>query len=295
MQLQLTLCFQVEHDLYKLGDLINLFWEEFEFFHSKSGPFENRDHIWVSGDIRSGSSHIWHSKNSLRYTKIFGQFACRVCSKILGIGSAERAWGDVKHLKTNKRSHISGDRVKKQATIYGSHCVSLANIERAYKPEEYKNKPYKFWMDEDMDKEFDIFVADVSKEPKKKRIFQAWEEEWEADSIKKKDPVNEAKLLAKYGGLQWYDIDTRKTFYSNAAEVRWVKEPRKAGVYCVIGYDEEYEEGKEDEKNDEHVEYWEITEDLRYCISEHYKNISNAEVKIITKETEVAEESEDDE
>ena len=72
--------------------MINLFWEEFDYFHSKTGPFENREHIWVSGDIRLGASHIWHSKNSLRYTKVFGRLACRVCSKILGIGSAERAW-----------------------------------------------------------------------------------------------------------------------------------------------------------------------------------------------------------
>jgi hypothetical protein len=35
-----------------------------------------------------------------------GAFACIVCSKLLGIGSAERSWGGVKHLKTNKRSHI---------------------------------------------------------------------------------------------------------------------------------------------------------------------------------------------
>jgi hypothetical protein len=278
------LLFQVEHDSYKVGELINKFWEEFDYFHSKSGPFDNRDHIWVSGDIRSGHSHIWHSKNSLRYTKIFGQLACRVCSKILGIGSAERAWGDVKHLKTNKRSHIGGERVKKQATIYGSHCVTLANLERAYKPEDYKNKPYKFWMEEDMDKEFDLFVTETTKAPKARRTFIAYEEEWEEAATKKKDPVNEAKLLQKYGGLQWYDMDTKKTFYANSTEVRWIKEPRKAGMYCVIGYDEDYEEGKVDEEDDEHVEYWQITEDLRYCISEHYKTKPNGDIKIITVE-----------
>lgn len=283
----------MEYDFHKLGELINKFWEEFDYFHSKSGMFAHREHIWVSGDIRSGASHLWHSKNSMRYTKIFGALACRVCSKILGIGSAERAWGDVKHLKTNKRSHIGGERVKKQATIYGSHCVTLANMERAYKPDDYKNKPYKFWMDEDMDKEFDLFVEDKSEKPKSKRIFKAWEEEWEADAIKKKDPVNEAKLLKKYGGLQWYDIDTNKTFYGNATEVRWFKEPRKAGVYCVIGYDEDYEEGKEEEKNDDHVEFWHITEDLRYCITEHYNKNEQNEIKIIKPaETEVESEPE---
>jgi hypothetical protein len=225
----------------------------------------------VSGDVRSGAAHIWHSKNSLRYTKVFGKLACRVCSKILGIGTAERAWGDVKHLKTNKRSHISGDRVKKQATIYGSHCVTIANMKREYKAEEFKTKPFKFWMEEDMDKEFDIFIEDKKETDKKIRIFKAFEEDWEDDAMKKRDPVNEAKILEKYGGLQWFDPDKNKTYYSNDKELRWFKEPRKAGSYCIIAYDEEYDEGNMEDDDDDHVEIWLISEDLRYCIAEYYK------------------------
>ena len=55
---------------------------------------------------------MWHSRNSLRYANVLGPLACRVTSKILGIGSAERSWGDVKHLKTNKSAHLYADRVK---------------------------------------------------------------------------------------------------------------------------------------------------------------------------------------
>lgn len=113
-----------------MGELLNTFWQEFEDFHNKLGPYSNKDHIWISTDIRLCNSHFWHSKNSLRYTKILGQFACRVCSKILGIGSAERSWGDVKHLKTNKRSHLSAENIKKQATIYGAYCIEKADINR---------------------------------------------------------------------------------------------------------------------------------------------------------------------
>lgn len=258
-----------------------MFWEEFEFFQSKTGPFENREHIWVSGDVRLGTSHIWHTKNSLRYTKIFGKLACRVTSKILGIGSAERAWGDVKHLKTNKRSHISAERVKKQSTIYGTHCVTMAKIGRDFKNQE-NNKPYKFWTEEDMNKEFDIFIEKKNLQKEKTaRIFKAWEEEWEKLAITKRDPVNEAKLLQKYGGLQWYDFDSQMTFYSNEKELRWFKEPRKAGVYCLIGYDENYVEGKTTEENDDHIEMWHITDDLRCCIVEHYKKYSRSEIKIL--------------
>ena len=39
-----------ERDLV-VGDLLNTFWTEHECFHSKSGPFANREHIWNSKDI----------------------------------------------------------------------------------------------------------------------------------------------------------------------------------------------------------------------------------------------------
>jgi hypothetical protein len=66
---------------------------------------------------------MWHIKESLCFTKEFGRLACRVTSNILGIATAERSWGDVKHLKTGKRAHLSDDRVMKQATIIGDSCI----------------------------------------------------------------------------------------------------------------------------------------------------------------------------
>eukprot|EP00957_Ditylum_brightwellii_P147457 11228430-Ditylum_brightwellii.AAC.1 len=37
---------------------------------------------------------------------VFGEFACSICSKILGIGSAEHNWKAVKEVKQGKRSHL---------------------------------------------------------------------------------------------------------------------------------------------------------------------------------------------
>ena len=37
------------------------------------------------------------------------------------------------------------------------------------------------------------------------RIFRAWLEDWEIMVRLKQDPVNEARLLKKYGGLVWHD------------------------------------------------------------------------------------------
>ena len=46
------------------------------------------------------------------------------------MGSAERNWGDVKYLKSEKRSHLSAEAVEKQATIFGASCMMDADIER---------------------------------------------------------------------------------------------------------------------------------------------------------------------
>ena len=47
-------------------------------------------------------SHVWHQKYSLTFTKVLGFVACRVTSKVLGIGAAEISWGDVNTINTGK-------------------------------------------------------------------------------------------------------------------------------------------------------------------------------------------------
>ena len=115
-----------EQHMVAVGIMLNMFWTEHDQFHSKIGPYGNRDHIWHSQDIIAGNSHFWQKKNLLHYTSILGRAACIVCSKILGIGSAERSWGDVKHLKTEKRAKLSGEAVKMQGTIFGASCAERA-------------------------------------------------------------------------------------------------------------------------------------------------------------------------
>jgi hypothetical protein len=73
-----------------------------------------------------GKDHLWHKLYSSPFTEVFGIVACRVCSKSLGCGPAERNWGTLKQLKSGKRSHLSGDKAQKQATIYGAACMDKA-------------------------------------------------------------------------------------------------------------------------------------------------------------------------
>ena len=73
---------------------------------------------------------MWHQKYSLPCTKVLGFVACRVTSKVLGIGAAERSWGDLKTIKFGKISDIRSDASDKQIIVYTSACIESARIEQ---------------------------------------------------------------------------------------------------------------------------------------------------------------------
>ena len=81
---------------------LDTFWSEYTKFNHKNDPFDSNEFICNSKDITDDNSNIWHQKYSLPSTKVIGFVACRLTSKILGIGSAERSWGDVKKLNQER-------------------------------------------------------------------------------------------------------------------------------------------------------------------------------------------------
>jgi hypothetical protein len=170
-----------------------------------------------------------------------GKLACRVCSKILGIGSAEQNWGDVKHLKTNKRAHLSADSAKNQATIFGAYCAKKADIKRCKFDD--GATPYKFWMDDDFDKEFGIDMLTREREQEKPtRIVNCYLEDWEDGAMKKKNPVNEARLLKKYGGLEWFGTDTNKMFRAFSESLSWKGGRGKDNGYSILACNEDWDD-----------------------------------------------------
>ena len=82
---------------------------EYNLFNHKNDAFDSYDFIWNSKYITDGNSNLWNQKYSLPPTKVLGFVACRVTSKILGIRSAERLRGDVKTIKSGKRSDLGSD------------------------------------------------------------------------------------------------------------------------------------------------------------------------------------------
>ena len=87
------------------GTLVT-FWKKYTKFNQKNDSFDSNAFICNSKYITDGNSHLWHHKYSLPSNKFLGIVAYRVTSKILGIWSAERSWGDVKTIQSEKRSSL---------------------------------------------------------------------------------------------------------------------------------------------------------------------------------------------
>ena len=77
----------------------DLFWTDYTDFDTKNASFYGDDFICKSKDIRDVNIHLWHQKYSLYCTKVLGFAVCRVTSKVLGIGVAERSWGNINTIK----------------------------------------------------------------------------------------------------------------------------------------------------------------------------------------------------
>ena len=109
------------------ADIVDRFWGEFKDFKNQTGPYSKAGR-WLTDDVRKGRSHLWHEKYSLGYTDVLGFVACRVTSKILGIGAAERAWAGTKDIKDGKRANLSGASTEKRSILYISARMSEARV-----------------------------------------------------------------------------------------------------------------------------------------------------------------------
>ena len=91
--------------------------EQYHHFRMRSDAF--RDHsMWNSSYIQRGASHYWHGQYTFKIYQELGFVAARVTSKLLGIGSCERAWGDTKHLRQGKRCSLSAEKLEMQSILF---------------------------------------------------------------------------------------------------------------------------------------------------------------------------------
>jgi hypothetical protein len=236
----------------KLGHMKNKFWVEWEQFQQRAGDGFGRPWIWESPELRAGRSFEWHKLNSIPYTGVLGRLACRVCSKILGIGAAERAWGDVKHLKDGQRAHLQVNSLRKQTTLFGAACMDKARMIREHRDPASNGDGVYTWDDEEMmyDMNFSKWDVDVPRERLLARVFRAWQEDWEVPLLKKRDcPIAKTKLMMKYGGLTMIHLDldsknngTGRELYIRPDDIHW----RLYTGWCVMGRNEDPAKDKQE-------------------------------------------------
>jgi hypothetical protein len=209
-----------------LSKLLNKFWMEWDEFNGRTGRFDSKKFFWGSHLIDENKSHFWHKLHSLIETEVLGKLGCNVHG-IAGIGGAERSWGEVKHLKTGQRAHLSSAMISKSATIYGSACADRATKRAQRKT--HADDVQKMWDDVDMDNlglgKFGIDTSVFQVDPSQVRVFKCYIEDWEDDAILKQDYVNLLKLLKKYGGLQFeeggrFTIDSNKMNFQTKKNIR---------------------------------------------------------------------------
>ena len=238
---------------------------------------------WNSPDVDKGNSAVWHEMYSLPYTEVLGFVACRTTSKILGMGSAERHWGDVKHLKSGKRSHLGAEKTEKQSMIYTKAKLDKAKVLRDEMDK--IDSAVDAWGDEDEKfdlglEKFGVDIEALKPPPVPKRLFRCWIEDWEAPLLKKNDPVAKAKLLEKYHGLVFQDIDLKEKILYTVSSEHLDFEKGRNGGWAVLAEPPDYDG---DENN---LEPFQINEDsLCYMIKRTPQPSAN-NVKLIRKEGE---------
>ena len=228
--------------------------------------------MWKSELIDKNLSWKWHYNYSFRSTEFLGYLACRVTSKITEIGSAERNWGDVKHIKSGKRIAMNSRTLNMQTTIYGSACIEK-NMKRA----DY-NKKFTLWDDndleyigpdrycnevEDIENQVGEKGGDIQNESsgsesssdsessseeseksakktkKTKRRFYCHLESWEHAATSTDSMKNYDLLMKKYGGIWFHDGKTKYTINGMV----WYKKDKK---YMLRGITDEYNQEKDD-------------------------------------------------
>ena len=61
---------------------------------------------------------------------MLGHVGCRTTSKNLGVGSAERGWGDTKQIKDGKRSGLGAESIEKHSILFTTAKIADARAMR---------------------------------------------------------------------------------------------------------------------------------------------------------------------
>ena len=193
-----------------IAKVYDKFLDEYRDFSNKIGVYGN-EMIWVIAALPETKAHIWHAKYSLLNTEVLGKLACLVTSKILGIGTAERNWKQVKAVKSGQRVNTGMDKTKKQVLIHALYGQLRAESKNAALA-----SAGKLWNDEDFASlKMDIFCKEIRNslaaedQQSRSQPLRLWLEHWEKAKLTPTPTivhsVLEGRLITKYCGLKFYD------------------------------------------------------------------------------------------
>ena len=268
----------------KKDELLATLHTELRQFQDKTGPY-SRDYIWKACEIERGESHLWHRQYSLG-TKVLGSLGMRACSKIVGIGSAERTWARMKEIQGLKRKHLSPEKSSKQATLSGRYMSEKATVAEAHRV-----KSRNFTMDLNDDDyiraglsrwKIDMDAQQRASKPGGK-VFRAYSEPFELS--KKEDVEVHNKMLKKYGGLRFQDDDGKvKTIDDSELQFCTLRNQRG---YLLVALFPEFDPTAPD--YDRHSETWKPCNHLWGGIYDYYRANPDPSVFILTKDEDLDE------
>jgi len=253
-----------------LAESINTFWDEYHLFVNKQKMFKF-DHMWepaARGD--RVPAYRWHQRWSLHTTKVLGKLACIVESKILGIGTAERNWKQVKLMKSGQRSNIQSEKCKKQVTLYGNYQQVKARAKA-----ETLSSAGKLWEDADfkslkMDEYCKDMVEALDANARPTKMFRNWQETWERKPVGANgDVLLLERLQLKYIGFKLDENEgDHRVFTVHAIELK--KEPRRK-FYQLVAVTKEFDKSLSFEDNDlMHYDVWDFCGETYDCFRVYY-------------------------
>jgi hypothetical protein len=180
---------------------------------------------------------------------------------------------------------LSGDRAKKQATIFRACCIEDTLLMRQ-KDKDDAIRPRRRYggMATSILKPMKKWNQQVNYQKERSKVYH---KDLEKDAIQTRDPINEAKLSRKYGGLFWNNKDNDNALlYADNDNMYWQRPNKNCGGYCVRVYDKDYRDNNNSKES--RVEPWEISVDLIHCIAVYYKAHRHEGVQVVDNQPTVA-------
>jgi hypothetical protein len=163
-----------------------------------------------------------------------------VLSKILGIGSAERNWKQVKKLKSGDRSNLSMNVTSKITNVYGQYQQMKARSRQ-----DEMSSVGKLWTEEDFHcMKLDVFCGDITKSLEDDarmatmRTFRNWNERWQNPHglSPRGDDILEERIRKKFLGMKLLWNNT--LFWIHTVVLR---KKRADNKYVLIAINESFE------------------------------------------------------